>query len=286
MVVAADRVTFEHIDFVADARAASNDGDLTRSPALIWLYGAECSFVDCSFQSSAGEPNLSTAIRWTQSESTAVAAVLPSGRVRLRDCIFRRVAAGIDSSRRGAIVLDAANVLHLGPGPLVRVRHCPAADESLQITLAQVTLREAASLVELQDAAGVGNASFGQIAFDATGCVIAPHDNQPLLAIASDQSPAQLLRGLKWTGQGSVLAPRAEFARWLRSDRSSQAIDDSTISISGLVRGQVFFASSASGSPAGSRVIECQAPLVDSESLGANTSRLPAEVEAAAPSSR
>ena len=280
LTVNADRVTFEHIDFVAEPRLAGDAGNKIGSPALIRLSSAECTFVGCSFQSAAGEPEMSAAICWTQGDSSAAAA-LPSGRVRLRDCVFRRVAAGIESSRRGAIAVEAANVLHLGPGPFVQLRRFPAADEPLRISLAQVTLRGAESLVELDSPTGLGDAPAGEIGIDATGCVLAPRDNRPLLLIASDQAPAQLLRGLKWTGQGSVLTPRADFAHWQRRDRSAEVIDDMAISISGLVRGQVVFAGPSGGMPSASRIVQCQAPLQDSESPGANTARLAGEIDTA-----
>jgi len=211
---------------------------------------------------------------------------LPSGRIRFHDCVFRGVAAGLQSSRRGAIALDAVDVLYLGPGPFLRLTHSPAADEPLRIDLAQVTLRDAESLVEFGFTAGSGDASSGEVCIDATGCVAAPRDNGSLLLVACDQGPGQLLRGLKWTGQGSVLTPRADFARWQRRDGTSQAIDDAVISVSGLVRGDVVFAGSCDGTPRNSRIVQCQAPLQDSESPGANPARLPADIETAVPTSR
>jgi hypothetical protein len=283
IVVTADRVTFEKIDFVADTRPAGGTGTNQERPALIYLSATECTLVDCSFQSAAGAPQLSAAIRWTQEESGVDAAALPSGRVRMRDCVFRRVAAGLETSRRGALNVDAANVLQLGPGPFVQLRHIPAADEPLRITLAEVTLREADSLVEVRSPANASEVAVGEISIDATGCVIAPRENRPLLLIACDPSPALLLRGLKWTGQGSVLSPRTDFAHWRRRDMTTEAIDDAAISISGLVRGQVVFAGTSDGAPAGSHVVECQAPQQDSGPPGANTARLPADVAATGP---
>ena len=280
LAVTADRVTFEHIDFVAEARPASVADSSQGSFALIRLSCEECTFVDCSFQSASGGAQLSAAIRWAQGEQSA-AAVLPAGRLRLRDCVFRRVSAGIDSSRRGAIAVEAANVLHLGPGPFVQLRTFPAADEPLRIGLAQFTLRDAESLVKLDCPADLGSGPTGEISIDAGGCVFAPHDNRPLLLIACDQSPAQLLHGLKWTGRGSVLTPGADFARWQRRDLSTEVIDDSAISISGLVRGQVVFSGRRDARPASSRVVECHAPLTDSESPGAITARLAPDAETA-----
>ncbi len=280
LAVTADRVTFEHIDFASEGRPARLADGNQGSSALIRLSCDECTFVDCSFQSASGAPELSAAIRWVQGEQSA-AALLPSGRLRLRDCVFRRVAAGIDSSRRGAIAVEADNVLHLGPGPFVQLRHFPAADEPLRIGLTQVTLRNAESLVELDCPASLGNGPTGEISINATGCVFAPRDNRPVLLVACDQSPAELLRGLKWTGRGSVLTPGAYFARWQRRDLSTEAIDDMAISISGLVRGQVMFSGPSDTLPTNSRVVECHAPLTDSESPGAITARLAAEAAAA-----
>ena len=76
------------------------------------------------------------------------------------------------------------------------------------------------------------------------------------------------------------------FAILVRSIVSQMISTKAAISISGLVRGDVVFAGPIDGAPRNSRIVQCQAPLQDSESPGANPARLPADIEAAGPISR
>ncbi len=144
--VPVDRITFENIDFVADETAATSAATSnTVEPTLVRLAGLEYSFIGCSFQSPVGRPQLCTAIQWRRPDARDAIASLPSGRIRMENCVFRRVAAGIESSGCGAVVINIVNTLHLGPGPMIRLMQGPAADEPLRIALAQVTVREASA---------------------------------------------------------------------------------------------------------------------------------------------
>ena len=288
LAVQADRVSFENVDFVAEGRTDRQAIRDETPAALIRLLAAECEFVGCSFQSAADHdhgymvpgPELSAAIVWQYASARRPAAAsLPSGRIRLKDCVFRRVGVGIESRVHGAIVLEIANSLHLGPGPMIRLAHAPAADEPLRINLSQVTLREADALldcrcIELNDPSG-------EINIEASGCVFAPRAQAALLLLTSDTFPVPLLHEVNWTGQGSVVAGQVVFGRWNRRDGGRQTIDDATISIAGLVRGEVEFAGRFDGEPANSQVVNCQAPLRDSDSAGAAARTLPPEVSSA-----
>ncbi len=237
-----------------------------KSDALIRLLSAECDFADCSFQSPAGSPELVAAIVWQHASSARAAADgLPTGRIRLNNCVFRRVGVGVESHRRGAIGLELVNSLCLGPGPMIRLMHAPAADEPVRIRLAQVTLREAESLL---DCRGIDPPdSAGAIAIEASGCVLAPRTQAALLVLTADAFPGPLLHEVKWTGQGSVVAGQVVVGRWCGADGTCQTVDDATLSIAGLVRGEVEFAGRFNGQPANSQVLNCQAPLRDSDSL-------------------
>jgi serine/threonine-protein kinase len=279
LAVQANRVSFENVDFVSeeriDLRAIGNEA----SPALIRLLAAECDFAGCSFQSANGSPELSAAIIWQHASAERPAAVsLPSGRIHLKNCVFRRVGVGVESHVQGAIDLEIVNSLHLGPGPMVRLTHSPAADEPLRIRLSQVTLREADALLDCR-CTNLRDAS-GEISIEASGCILAPRAQATLLRLTADVFPESLLHEMKWTGQGSVLAGKVVFGRWNGRDGTRQTIDDATISIAGLVRGEVEFAGKCDGDPASSRIVDCQAPLQDSESAGAATRDLPPEIKA------
>ena len=278
LAVEADRVAFENVDFVPEERRDQRAVQNEAFPALIRLLAAECEFVGCSFQSANGSPDLSAAVVWQQAGVQRPAAgALSSGRIRMKNCVFRRIGVGIESHVQGAIALEIANSLHLGPGPMIRLTHAPAADEPLRITLSQVTLREADALLdcrygELPDPAG-------EISIEASGCVLAPCAQAALLFLTSDASPQPLLHEVKWTGQGSVVAGQVVFGRWSGRDGRRQTIDDATISIAGLVHGEVEFAGRFDGEPANSQVVNCQAPLQDSQSAGAATRDLPPEIK-------
>ena len=108
---------------------------------------------------------------------------------------------------------------------------------------------------------------------------MAPRAQAALLVLTSDVSPGPLLHEVKWTGQGSVVAGQVVFGRWNGRDGVRQTIDDATISIAGLVRGEVEFAGKFDGDPANSQVVNCQAPLQDSDSAGAAVRTLPLEIK-------
>lgn len=274
-----DRVTFENVDFVADDPVALVADVDAAGAALVHVAGAQCAFVGCSFQSVAGRPELRAAIRVVHGATSGAAAGLPSGRIRITNCVFRRVAAAVQFSGRGALALELVNSLHLGPGPMVRLIRCPTADEPLRIVLSQVTLRDANAAVELRDQAASGNDPAGEITVDASACVFALPDDAAVLLLACQRPALQLLQGVKWAGRGSVVGPRVAFARWQHRSRQSEVVNDATLSISGLVRGRIDFAGPCDGNPSNCRILQCLAPREDSDSLGASPLGLPADVE-------
>ena len=226
LAIAEDRVSFENIDFIAADRTSPSTGGENRSAALIRLLTAGCTFVNCSFQSANGCPELSAAIVWGNAAANEGNAAgdakrlfqpapgldLPSGRIRMRDCVFRRLRTGIESQFRGAVVLDLENCLCSGPGPMISLAHAPAADEPVEIHLSHVTLREAEGLLDCRST-GPDDRS-GEIGIEAAGCVLAPSRQAALMTITTDRFPRQLLAGVKWSGQGSVVAGQVVFGRW------------------------------------------------------------------------
>ena len=89
----------------------------TRRRSLVRLMAAQCNFVNCSFQSAGGNPEPSAAIVWQNASRAAGRGVaLPSGRIRMKDCVLRRVAVGIESRRQGAIAWKWSTVCTWDPG--------------------------------------------------------------------------------------------------------------------------------------------------------------------------
>ena len=295
LTVKVDKTRFENIDFFLEhpqnaATDAAIDSALPADPsrgraprAIVRLCATEAEFHGCRFQSSVGMHTAASvtqsraapiAILWTHPvDSEKAALTLPSGRIRLRNCLFHDVGAAICARTVGALSVEVINTLHLGGGPLVQLCRCPAADEPFRMILSQVTLRDSGPLIECD--CPQGEEQPGEISISATGCVLAPRSGISLLLIAAAQSPEPLLRNVKWTGQGSLVLPATGIAAWRRPDGAQQVQDDAAISIAGLVRSSVEFAGRSDEIPAGSRVSHWQAPLQSADDPGADVADLP-----------
>ena len=53
----------------------------------------------------------------------------------------------------------------------------------------------------------------GEITILSTACVFAPAAGEPLVRLSGSDMPKGLLDGLRWTGQGSLVAPGVPIAR-------------------------------------------------------------------------
>jgi hypothetical protein len=241
---------------------------------MIDLRAGRAEFHGCSFQPARAASPLPAAIRWTLAAAESSAALaLPSGRVRLHNCVFRGVAASVDCRRRGAIGIELSNTLHLGAGPLVRLDHCLKPDEPLLLTISQVTLRGSGPLVEW--ACPQIESQPGELTVQAAGCVLVPAPNVPLLLFHGPDPPQRLLENIRWTGQGSLVGPHTEIAAWQRPDGQRRVLDDTSVSIAGLVRSEVGFAGADLSAPAASRTVRWQAPLQTADPPGIDPAALP-----------
>ena len=136
----------------------------------------------------------------------------------------------------------------------------------MSVALSQVTLREGGPLLECRMPRREDQP--GEIAILSTACVFAPARGEPLVRLSRSDVPKGLLSGLRWTGQGSLVVPGVPIATWRGADGRSQAVDESSLSIAGLVRGEVRFSGGASSEPAASRVLDWQAPLQSADPPG------------------
>lgn len=264
LLVDVEGVRFVNVDFVR-RRQPSTDAP----PALVRLRGSRAEFHGCAFINE--DDALAVGIRWEPPATSPDEFALPSSNLQLGDSLFRGVSAAVDWRGEGAVLVEAANVLHLGPGALVRLSRGLRLDEPLVLSLAHCTLRGGA-LVEARYRRVEDRP--GEISIATTDCAFVPADDDALLTFVGDASPEHLLRFLRWSGQGSVLAPRVALAAWIRpSGATSTAattttLDDSKIDVAGLVHSELEFAGPPSDNPATSRVIRWQVPLRSTDPPG------------------
>jgi hypothetical protein len=213
------------------------------------------------------------AIRWSGAEGRQ--SLAPAGSLRLTGCSISGVAAAVECHRATPLAIDIGDTLHLGPGPLVSLRHAPRIDEPLAITLDRATLRGVRAAIELR-ASGAAEES-GSIAVAASACAFAPADGGSLLLVTGDGDPRRWLRRIEWSGKGSLLAAGAAVAASER-DGKTELLENADVSIDGLVAGPIEFAGPAGADPATSRIVRWQAPLESADPPGIDGAppRLPA----------
>jgi len=212
-------------------------------------------------------------VRWVHPTGrTERELILPSGRLRLTDCTIRGLGAGIECRTLGALVVEAANVLAVDSGPLIVLDHCPGADEPIAVRLLGVTLRGPSPVVECRCGPDMGPP--GKVRIEAAGCVLATGPGTGLLSLVGVEPPTALLGAVEWTGQGSLMSPEAAVAVWRRPAGGAEALDDSAVSIAGLVRSEVEFAGQPNEGPEASRITRWQAPLLSEAPPGVDPTRL------------
>ncbi len=267
LTLARENIRFQNIDFVWDAPEEA----LARQATMIRVQASSTAFQGCSFQSARTDA-IPTAIAWLwpPDEKTSQRA-LPSGTIAIRDCVFRSVAAGVSCHTRAALAIDVDNTLYLGRGPLLDFRQYPRIDEPIVIRLRDVTLRESGPLMTCYW--DVGEMP-GAISVVADRCAFVPAGTTALMTFASKQTPRPVLPKIRWSGQGSLLAPAAPMVHWQDEQGRLHPLDDSAMSIAGLVRSEVEFAGPVGSDAGSSRVVRWQVPLQSSAAPGADPSRL------------
>jgi hypothetical protein len=201
------------------------------------------------------------AVRW-EDRPTAVAddrLALPSGWLRLSRCRLAGVSAAVDCRPRGAIRIECDNVLHIGPGPLLSTPDAPAADEPMVVDLRRVTVRGAQALWRCRQADR--HAQPGSVWIRADQSIFMPASGGGLLVFESTDRPTALLGELRWTGEGSLVGQEVPIAAWRADDGRLEPMDDSRVSIAGLVRSRVEFAAAIDPCPAANRAVDYQAPI-------------------------
>ena len=175
------------------------------------------------------------------------------------------------------MAIEFNNILHFEAGPLVRLDHWSQPDEPASIVLSQVTLRGGGPLLECPVTHDADQP--GEISIVSTACAFVPKPAEPLLRLTGPSLPTRRLISVRWTGQGSLVAPSSPILAWCGPDGRQQTLDESSLSIAGLVRSEVAFAARASDNPMASGLVRWQAPLQSPSPPGVNPTRLPAGLE-------
>lgn len=269
LIIEPDGLTFENIDFIGAASGAAD--------ALVRLRTTQIAFRGCSFQpapvAADGSASATLPAGLTWDAELGAAGDLATARLELRDVVFRGLSAAIRAPLDVGLVAQLANVLHLGPGPLVEVGRYPSADSLLALALSRVTLREAAGVVDLSyddlDSAA------GQVTVQASDCAFILPPAAGLLVYRGEAKPGPLLQQLHWTGQGSVLSRQARLALWRTAAGVIRAAAESAVPVEGLVRTDVGFAGEIDAEAAQSRIVRWQAPLRSAQPPGIDDRTLP-----------
>jgi hypothetical protein len=273
LVLSRENVLFDGIDFVWQPGPILRSGD--QSPVMLQVESGRIRFRHCTFQTEAGQPGNCSAIGWVFPVNRSGLA-LPSGRLSLSDCVFYRVNAGVDARTAAALTIECDNLLHLGPGPLVRLDHAPRVDEPLGLALKNVTLRQAGSVLEIRDQGAVDKS--GTISVSARLCVFEPRASGALLSFVGPAAPATLAKAIYWTGEGALVTPEARIAQWTDASGKTAELNDEAFSIGGLVRSPVEFAGVAEPVVGSNVARRWQAPLPTADAPGIQPASLPQPV--------
>ncbi|HTQ39620.1 MAG TPA: hypothetical protein VMJ32_11360 [Pirellulales bacterium] len=258
MVLSADHVRFEDVDFVWRQRPE----EIT-SPdrhAVVDLQAAEAEFAGCTFQTLAvGTFELPAAIRISDKPGHR-AALAPAVHVQLSGCVIQGVACGVDCQARGPAEIEMHNTLYLGSGPLVRFPQARRADAPTAVTLEHVTVRGAAAVLELHG--DDLDDACGSVMLNTTTCVLAPADSGALVVFAGRHWPKSAggtLAALDWNGQDSLALAAMPTVMW-QHDATHEPLPDEALPVEGLVASPFDFAGPPSGEPGDSRLRHWLAP--------------------------
>jgi len=258
--IAAEDVRFENIDFACMKSAEKPVGG-----SFVHLRANRAAFRGCTFRGAresgynAEADAAISAIRWSRASDSDDGAALARRQLHLADCMFSGLAAAVDCEAGVATDIEIVNTLHVFGGPLLRCDRPPAPETPLTLVLSQATLRESGPLLECR--VGAESHPPGEIAVVSTACVFMPRPGEPLVRCTGAASLGSCPFALRWSGQGSLIAPDSAVFALADTQGREQPIDESSLSIAGLVRGEVGFAGPASSDPAASRALRWQAPL-------------------------
>jgi len=264
MVITADSVRFENIDFLWRGRAtviAPSD-----EQAIIDQRAPHTEFVGCTFHALPTDSESPTAIRLSGTRQLTTLA--PALRLKLERCVFVGAACVIDCPSRAPVSIEIHDSLYLGTGSLVRFSTSRPIDAPAAIELDHVTLRGATSVVKINCDEPTDTPA--QISITAKDSVFAPADRGALVMLSGSRDPRKAsaaLKALEWSGQGSLLTPQIPIACWQSGGQREELPEDS-LAVEGLVASAFEFSGPTGSDPATSQVHRWLAPLTSDEPPG------------------
>ena len=273
MVLTADYVRFENIDFLWRPRSAAITS--LDECAIIDQRAAHTEFVGCTFQALQPESGKHpAAIRVSGLRTTA--ALAPSAEIKLDRCVIDGSDCAIDCSSRGPARVEIHNSLSVASGPLIRQPTVRLVDAPVEIDLEHVTVRSATSVLEI-NCDGLSD-SFAQIGIVAKDCVFALSEEASLVACRGrlDPSKGGLLKAIEWSDQGSLVTPQIPLLCWRHGDQRDTLSDDD-FPLEGLVASAFEFTGAPGPDATTSQLRKWLAPLLSEEApgIGSDLPRLP-----------
>ena len=261
---------FDGIDFVWQAGVVPRPGG--EASAILRVEAGTVRFRRCTFQTAAGQSGSCAALRWVFPVERGDLS-LPTGKLSLDNCVFSRIDGAVDAQTAAALTIECDNVLHLGPGPFLRLDHAPPVDEPVGLALKNVTLRQAGPLLEIHDQGKADK--LGTISVSAQLCIFDLRTGEALLSLVGPNAPTAFAKAVYWTGEGALVTPETRIAQWRDSSGTVSELNDAAFSIAGLVRSRVEFASEAELEIASNVARRWQAPLPTDEAPGIRDGTLP-----------
>ena len=190
-IVSAPVVTLENMLFVARAKP---------QPAMLTVRSDRFAIKGCGIRAG----HLQTAVDWkpiTPGRGTQLA---------LTDTVLAGGAAAVRLGSAPAAI-RCENVLHLGPGVLWRFAELPPAGNAVNVSLVNLTQRNAGALLRVD--LPPGNGPFGRVAVMAKNCVFHYAGENSAMCVLGTSFPGQAPRGIvQFSGEGSLFPPGGRIA--------------------------------------------------------------------------
>jgi serine/threonine-protein kinase len=256
-IVSAPVVTLENVLFVARAKPQESSAMLTVRSDRFALKG--CGIRAEQFQ---------TAVDWK--------AVTPGRgtQLALADTVLAGGAAAVRLGSAPAAI-RCENVLHLGPGVLWRFAELPPAGNAVNVSLVNLTQRNAGALLRMD--LPPGNGPFGRVAVTAKNCVFHFAGENSALCVFGTSFPGQAPRGIaQFSGEGSLFPPGGRIAVEAAVGPASPVpVENEAVQIDGgLLAGEFEFAGPAGSDPAKSVIAKHRAPVRSAHTPGIDARRL------------